>query len=81
MSNTPDLSVTRVRHPLKFRLLEATHVQALTPHLIRVHFTGEDLSDFESASLMTILKSFSDGQRATGHADHGTRWSGVPCWA
>ena len=58
MSSIPDLSVTRVRHPLKFRLLEATRVQALTPHLIRVTFTGEDLSDFESASFDDHIKVF-----------------------
>ncbi|WP_027798410.1 siderophore-interacting protein [Paraburkholderia dilworthii] len=54
----PDLAVHRVRHPLKFRLLQVTKVQALTPHLVRVTFTGEDLHDFMSASFDDHIKVF-----------------------
>jgi NADPH-dependent ferric siderophore reductase len=53
-----DLAVHRVRHPLKFRLLQVTKVHALTPHLIRVTFTGEDLHDFISASFDDHIKVF-----------------------
>jgi len=53
-----DLAVHRVRHPLKFRLLQVKQVRALTPHLIRVTFTGEDLHDFVSASFDDHLKVF-----------------------
>ncbi|HEX7936125.1 MAG TPA: siderophore-interacting protein [Paraburkholderia sp.] len=53
-----DLAVQRVRHPLKFRLLQVTKVAALSPHLIRVTFTGEDLHDFVSASFDDHIKVF-----------------------
>ncbi|MBC8735496.1 siderophore-interacting protein [Paraburkholderia sp. UCT31] len=54
----PDLAVHRVRHPLKFRLLQVKQVRALTPHLIRVTFTGADLHDFVSASFDDHIKVF-----------------------
>ncbi|MDH6152894.1 MULTISPECIES: siderophore-interacting protein [Paraburkholderia] len=54
----PDLAVHRVRHPLKFRLLQVKQVRALTPHLIRVTFTGDDLHDFVSASFDDHIKVF-----------------------
>ncbi len=53
-----DLTVQRVRHPLKFRLLQVKQVSALTPHLIRVTFTGDDLHDFVSASFDDHIKVF-----------------------
>ncbi|MCC8400509.1 siderophore-interacting protein [Paraburkholderia sp. MMS20-SJTN17] len=53
-----DLAVYRVRHPLKFRLLQVKQVRALTPHLIRVTFTGDDLHDFVSASFDDHIKVF-----------------------
>ncbi|BCF99941.1 siderophore-interacting protein [Paraburkholderia sp. PGU19] len=53
-----DLTVTRVRHPLKFRLLQVKNVEAVTPHLIRVTLTGDDLHDFVSASFDDHLKVF-----------------------
>ncbi|WP_091809239.1 siderophore-interacting protein [Burkholderia sp. WP9] len=53
-----DLAVQRVRHPLKFRLLQVKQVRALTPHLIRVTFTGEDLHDFVSTSFDDHIKVF-----------------------
>ncbi|WP_176055625.1 siderophore-interacting protein [Paraburkholderia caribensis] len=53
-----DLTVTRVRHPLKFRLLQVKHVVAVTPHLIRVTLTGDDLHDFVSASFDDHIKVF-----------------------
>ncbi|MBC8728297.1 siderophore-interacting protein [Paraburkholderia sp. UCT2] len=54
----PDLAVHRVRYPLKFRLLQVKQVRALTPHLIRVTFTGADLDDFVSASFDDHIKVF-----------------------
>jgi NADPH-dependent ferric siderophore reductase len=54
----PDLAVQRVRHPLKFRLLQVKQVRAVTPHLIRVTFTGDDLHDFVSASFDDHMKVF-----------------------
>ncbi|KAA1013540.1 siderophore-interacting protein [Paraburkholderia panacisoli] len=56
--NRPDLAVQRVRHPLKFRLLQVKQVRTLSPHLIRVTFTGDDLHDFVSASFDDHMKVF-----------------------
>ncbi|SEJ05623.1 siderophore-interacting protein [Paraburkholderia diazotrophica] len=53
-----DLTVTRVRHPLKFRLLQVKRVETVTPHLIRVTLTGDDLHDFASASFDDHVKVF-----------------------
>jgi NADPH-dependent ferric siderophore reductase len=58
MHDRSDLAVTRVRHPLKFRLLQVKHVRQLTPHLTRVTLTGDDLHDFESASFDDHVKVF-----------------------
>ena len=58
MSDRPDLAPYRVRHNLKFRMLQVLRVQTLTPHLIRVTFTGDDLDDFESASFDDHIKVF-----------------------
>jgi NADPH-dependent ferric siderophore reductase len=54
----PDLEVTRVRHALRFRLLQVTRVQALNPYLVRVTFTGDELEDFVSASFDDHVKLF-----------------------
>lgn len=53
-----DLAVSRVRHPLKFRLLQVKRVTAVTPHLTRVTLTGDDLHDFVSASFDDHMKVF-----------------------
>ncbi|BCQ27441.1 SIP domain-containing protein (plasmid) [Caballeronia sp. NK8] len=58
LQDRPDLEVTRVRHALRFRLLQVTRVQALNPHLVRVSFTGDDLADFVSASFDDHVKLF-----------------------
>ncbi|SAL26624.1 FAD-binding 9 siderophore-interacting domain-containing protein [Caballeronia cordobensis] len=58
LQDRPDLDVTRVRHALKFRLLQVTRVQAVNPHLVRVTFTGDDLDDFVSASFDDHVKLF-----------------------
>lgn len=47
----------RVRHPLKFRLLEVTEVGDLTPSLKRVVLTG-DLADFVSLGFDDHVKIF-----------------------
>ena len=54
-TNAP-LTVTRVRHPLKFRLVRVSRVESLTPHLARITFTGDDLRDFTSASFDDHIK-------------------------
>ncbi|SMC26081.1 NADPH-dependent ferric siderophore reductase, contains FAD-binding and SIP domains [Andreprevotia lacus DSM 23236] len=52
------LAPQRVRHTLKLRLLTVKRVQALSPQLVRVTFTGDDLADFISASFDDHLKVF-----------------------
>jgi NADPH-dependent ferric siderophore reductase len=61
LQNRPDLEVTRVRHALRFRLLQVKRVAALTPHLVRVTLTGEALDDFVSASFDDHIKVFFPG--------------------
>jgi NADPH-dependent ferric siderophore reductase len=56
--NRPELEVTRVRHELKFRLLQVTRVQTLNPHFVRVTLAGNDLADFTSASFDDHVKVF-----------------------
>ncbi|QQQ00740.1 siderophore-interacting protein [Lysobacter enzymogenes] len=51
-----DLAVVRVRHPLKLRLLRVDRVEPVTPHLLRVVLSGEDLADFVSASFDDHVK-------------------------
>ena len=58
MHNPSELAVTRVRHPLRFRLLQVRQVAALTPYQLRVTLTGDDLHDFESASFDDHVKVF-----------------------
>lgn len=53
-----DLAVSRVRHPLKFRLLRVARIRGMTPHLLRVTLTGDDLEDFTSASFDDHVKVF-----------------------
>lgn len=58
IQNTSERTVTRVRHTLKFRLLQVLRVHAVTPHLLRVTLGGPDLADFESASFDDHVKVF-----------------------
>ncbi|WP_338910299.1 siderophore-interacting protein [Mycetohabitans rhizoxinica] len=51
-------TVTRVRHPLKFRLLCVKRVRQITPTLVRVTLAGDDLHDFVSASFDDHVKVF-----------------------
>ncbi|WP_244817419.1 siderophore-interacting protein [Caballeronia sp. Lep1P3] len=53
-----DLEVTRVRHPLKFRMLQVKRVHALNPRFVRVTLGGDALADFESASFDDHVKVF-----------------------
>lgn len=54
----PNLEVERVRHPLKFRLLQVLRTELLSPHLLSVTVTGDDLDDFVSASFDDHVKLF-----------------------
>ncbi|GAB3245566.1 siderophore-interacting protein [Chitinimonas naiadis] len=53
-----DLTVQRVRHPLTFRLLQVSRTRQISPQLVRITFTGEDLQDFVSASFDDHVKLF-----------------------
>lgn len=52
------LDVQRVRHPLKMRMLQVRETRHITPRLLRVTLTGDDLSDFVSASFDDHIKVF-----------------------
>jgi NADPH-dependent ferric siderophore reductase len=54
----PALEVQRVRHALKFRLLQVKTVRTLNPHFVRVTLAGEPLADFETASFDDHVKVF-----------------------
>ncbi|PCE22594.1 NADPH-dependent ferric siderophore reductase [Paraburkholderia acidicola] len=58
MQEQTDLTVVRVRHPLKFRLLRVARIESVTPHLLSVTLTGDDLHDFASASFDDHVKVF-----------------------
>ncbi|QBY51573.1 siderophore-interacting protein [Cupriavidus oxalaticus] len=53
-----DLSVQRVRHPLRMRLLQVVRTTQVTPQLLRVTLGGTELEDFVSASFDDHVKVF-----------------------
>ncbi len=55
---TRDLTVQRVRHPLKMRLLRVVRTTLVSPRLLRVTLGGADLADFVSASFDDHVKVF-----------------------
>jgi len=56
--SSPDRTVQRVRHELKFRRAEVLRTRLVTPQLLCVTFGGEDLRDFLSASFDDHVKVF-----------------------
>lgn len=58
MTISRDLTVQRVRHPLKMRLLQVLRTQLLSPQLLRVTLGGDDLADFTSSSFDDHIKVF-----------------------
>ncbi|SEL85940.1 NADPH-dependent ferric siderophore reductase, contains FAD-binding and SIP domains [Variovorax sp. YR750] len=54
----PDRTPRRVRHDLRFRRLSVKTVQRVTPHLIRVTLTGDDLAGFTSLGFDDHAKIF-----------------------
>lgn len=60
--NLPTLSVQRVRHELKRRTLTVRRTERLSPQLLRVTFTGEDLHDFVSLSFDDHVKLILPGE-------------------
>jgi len=61
---TRDLTIQRLRHPLKMRLVQVLRTHMVSPQLLRVTFGGDDLADFHSASFDDHVKVFfpSSGQ-------------------
>lgn len=57
-SSAASLETQRVRHPLKFRLLQVRRVTDVSPFLRRVTLHGDDLQDFVSASFDDHVKLF-----------------------
>ena len=55
---TSDLTVQRLRHPLRFRLLQVRAIRPLGPTLLCVTLGGEELAGFTSASFDDHLKVF-----------------------
>ncbi|MGY8525488.1 siderophore-interacting protein [Paracidovorax citrulli] len=58
MTTERDLSVHRVRHPLKIRPVQVLRIERKAPSLLCVTFTGEALDDFVSASFDDHVKVF-----------------------
>jgi len=58
MSDTERHVIRRVRHELKMRKLNVSRVQNLTPHMVRVTVTGDDLEGFVSAAPDDHVKLF-----------------------
>lgn len=51
-------AVQRVRHTLKYRLLRVSQTRHITPGLLRITLTGDDLADFVSMSFDDHVKIF-----------------------
>lgn len=55
-TSTTDLTVRRVRHPIKVRLLQVRRTQLLSPHQLLITLGGPDLADFVTASFDNHVK-------------------------
>ncbi len=53
-----ELTVQRVRHPIKIRMLQVARVARLSPYMARVTLAGPDLAGFVSASFDDHIKLF-----------------------
>lgn len=58
LKTAPALTPTKVRHPLKARLLKVLRTARITPSLVRVTLTGDDLDDFVSDSFDDHIKIY-----------------------
>lgn len=58
MNSMRDLSVQRVRHALRMRMLQVIRVRKVSSQLLRVTLGGPDLADFVSASFDDHIKVF-----------------------
>jgi NADPH-dependent ferric siderophore reductase len=78
-SSPPDRTPRRVRHELRFRQLTVKTVQRVTPHLIRVTLTGDDLAGFTSLGFDDHAKIFFP-DAATGKLTLPTVGPDGPVW-
>ncbi|WP_295977248.1 siderophore-interacting protein [uncultured Variovorax sp.] len=78
-STAPDRTPRRVRHELRFRKLAVKTVQRVTPHLIRVTLTGDDLAGFQSPGFDDHVKLFFPDP-ATGRLSLPTMGPEGPVW-
>jgi NADPH-dependent ferric siderophore reductase len=69
----------RVRHVLRFRVLQVQRVQHVTPHLIRVTLGGSDLDGFTSPGFDDHVKVFFPDE-ATGELTMPTPGPEGPLW-
>ncbi|SUX55228.1 siderophore-interacting protein [Chromobacterium vaccinii] len=53
-----ELEIQRLRHPLRFRLLQVARVSRLSPSMLRITLAGDDLDGFVSASFDDHVKLF-----------------------
>ncbi|HEY9279191.1 MAG TPA: siderophore-interacting protein [Eoetvoesiella sp.] len=56
--STSNLAVQRLRHPIKARLLRVDRINQITPRLVNVTFSGDDLTGFTSSSFDDHIKVF-----------------------
>lgn len=56
--NETDLTVQKLRHPLKLRMLRVSRITELTPSMRRITLTGPDLEGFHSPSFDDHVKLF-----------------------
>jgi NADPH-dependent ferric siderophore reductase len=76
---TPDRMPRRVRHDLRFRKLTVKATQRVTPHLIRITLTGDDLAGFTSPGFDDHAKIFFP-DAATGQLTLPTAGPDGPVW-
>lgn len=58
MDTTRSHAITRVAHPLRFRLLTVARIEPLTPGMRRIVFAGDDLEGFTSLGFDDHVKLF-----------------------
>ena len=77
--SAPDRTPRRVRHDLRFRKLTVKTVQRVTPHLVRITLTGDDLAGFTSLGFDDHAKLFFPDP-ATGALTLPTAGPDGPVW-
>ena len=75
----PDRMPRRVRHELRFRQLTVKTAERITPHLIRITLTGDDLAGFTSLGFDDHAKIFFP-DAATGRLTLPTVGPDGPVW-